>query len=103
MARKKKLLTIDEHPVITPVRIEQITVVTQQEMEVPPGYVLLVALNEDGTEKNASEFFYPEKNYLKYYGDETKFKLKTKNELTDNPPYYENLYRASQVGIRLLH
>jgi hypothetical protein len=101
MARKKKT-TMEENNLIEPVSVEQIIVTTQQEIEVPYGYVLLVALNTDGTEKPASEFFYPEKSYRKYYGDETKFKVKTKNEITENPPYYENLNRTSQQIIQTI-
>ncbi len=48
------------------------------EIEVPGGYVLLVALNEDGTDKEGSEFFYPEKSYKRYYSDEAKYRLKKK-------------------------
>jgi hypothetical protein len=52
--------------------------IAKPELEVPPGYVLLVALNEDGTDKEGSEFFYPEKSYKRYYSDETKYRLKKK-------------------------
>jgi hypothetical protein len=103
MAKKKKTEVVEQDAVITPVSVEQIAVTTQQEIEVPQGYVLLVALNEDGSDKPASEFFYPKKNYLKYYGDTTKFRLKTKHEITDNPPYHENLNRTSQQIIRSTH
>lgn len=61
MAKKKKTEVAELDIVITPVSVEAITVNTQQEIEVPQGYVLLVALNADGTDRPASEFFYPEK------------------------------------------
>lgn len=48
------------------------------EIEVPADYVLLVALNEDGTDKEGSEFFYPEKSYKRFYSDESKYRLKKK-------------------------
>ncbi len=47
-------------------------------LEVPQGYVLIVGLNEDGSEKENSGFFYPEKSYQRIYGDETKYKVKKK-------------------------
>ena len=50
----------------------------QPEIEVPQGYVLLVALNEDGTEMSNSEFFYPEKTYKRFYGNEQKYRVKKK-------------------------
>lgn len=98
MAKKKRMEETGAAPgaVIVPVRVEQTAVTTQQELQVPPGYVLLVALNLDGTEKPQSEFFYPEKSYRKYYGDENKFSVKTKSDITDNPHHYENLNRTSQ-------
>jgi len=50
----------------------------QPEIEVPPGYVLLVALNEDGTDIPNSEFFYPEKSYKRFYSNEQKYRVKKK-------------------------
>lgn len=50
----------------------------QPEIEVPAGHVLVVALHADGTEKEGSDFFYPEKSYQHFYGDETKFRIKKK-------------------------
>lgn len=47
-------------------------------IEVPAGHVYIVALNADGTEKEHSGFFYPEKSYLRIYGDETKYSVKKK-------------------------
>jgi hypothetical protein len=47
-------------------------------IEVPAGHVLIVALHADGTEKEGSGFFYPEKSYQRFYGDETKFRIKKK-------------------------
>lgn len=52
---------------------------TQQPgIAIPAGHVLIVALHADGTEKEGSEFFYPEKSYSRFYGDETKFRIKKK-------------------------
>jgi len=48
------------------------------EIEVPAGHVLVVALLPDGSEREGSEFFYPEKSYQRFYGDETKFRIKKK-------------------------
>lgn len=47
-------------------------------LEVPEGYVLIVGLNEDGSEKVNSGFFYPERSYKRIYGDETKYMVKKK-------------------------
>ncbi|MBW7913078.1 MAG: hypothetical protein H3C54_05110 [Taibaiella sp.] len=60
--------------------------VTQTESEkakkltinVPPGHVYIVGLNPDGTEKEGSGFFYPERSYLRIYGDKTKYSVKKK-------------------------
>jgi hypothetical protein len=46
------------------------------DIEIPPGHVLIIALHPDGTEIAGSEFFYPEKTYRRYYGDEAKFLVK---------------------------
>lgn len=66
MAKKKPIPepTITEAIIISPVSVAQVTVATEQEMQVPAGYVLLVALNEDGTDKEGSEFFYPLRGYM---------------------------------------
>lgn len=42
-----------------------------------PGLITIVALDKEGKEKG-SEFNVPEKEYNKYYSDETKFKFKKK-------------------------
>lgn len=47
-------------------------------VEVPAGHVYIVALNPDGTEKENSGFFYPERSYQRIYGDETKYSVKKK-------------------------
>ncbi|HEY9176796.1 MAG TPA: hypothetical protein VIN07_03855 [Flavipsychrobacter sp.] len=47
-------------------------------IDVPPGHVYIVGLNVDGTEKEGSGFFYPEKSYQRIYGDETKYSIKKK-------------------------
>ncbi|MBS1771522.1 MAG: hypothetical protein JST82_01590 [Bacteroidetes bacterium] len=97
MAKKKKMET-EQEEVIVPVTIEQTIVAPAlQILDVPQGYVLLVSLQTDGSDKQGSEFFYPERSYRKYYGDETKFRVKAINELTDiNTIHYENLSRTSQ-------
>ena len=85
--------------VIVPVSVTEadILVVEQEAISIPHGYVLLVALLEDGTDKPHSEFFYPEKSYRKYYSDETKFRVKAVHEFNEpENPYYENLNRTSQ-------
>lgn len=96
MAKKKPITEpVVEDIAIAPISVEQVIVTTMQEMQVPDGYVLLVALNEDGADKPGSEFFYPAGKYLKYYGDTTKFRLKAENEITENT-HYEYLNRTSQ-------
>ena len=45
---------------------------------VPAGYVYIVALNPDGTEKENSGFFYPDRSYQRIYGDATKYSVKKK-------------------------
>lgn len=50
----------------------------QTMLEIPDGYVLITGLNEDGTEKEGSAFFYPEKSYARIYGDEAKYSVKKK-------------------------
>lgn len=47
-------------------------------IEVPAGHVYIVALHADGTEKEGSGFFYPERSYQRIYGDETKYIVKKK-------------------------
>lgn len=42
-----------------------------------PGMLTVVALDNNGNEKG-NEFNIPEKEYIKYYSDETKFKIKKK-------------------------
>lgn len=50
----------------------------QPDIEIPAGHVLVVALHEDGTDKEGSDFFYPEKSYSRFYSDEKKFRIKKK-------------------------
>lgn len=50
----------------------------EQTIEVPAGHVYIVGLNTDGTEKEGSGFFYPERSYRRIYGDETKYAVKKK-------------------------
>ncbi len=47
-------------------------------IEVPPGHVYIVGLHPDGTEKEGSGFFYPERSYQRIYGDKTKYSVKKK-------------------------
>lgn len=83
MAKQKKT-PITEEPqvseVIDPVSVTNTDSAKAQgkTLEIPAGHVLIVSLNEDGTEKEHSEFFYPEKSYKRFYGDETKFTVKKK-------------------------
>lgn len=68
---------VQEQPtVIQPTTVESKPIASEKEIEVPAGHVMLVALNEDGTEKPGSEFFYPETSYKRFYGNPVKFKLK---------------------------
>lgn len=48
------------------------------ELPIPAGYVLLVALHADGTERAGTEFLYPQKDYPRYYGDQSRFRVKKK-------------------------
>lgn len=69
-----------EEPVLQP---EQVTVTDSAkaqlpEIDIPFGHVLVAALRPDGTEIEGSEFFYPERSYQRFYGDETKFSVKKK-------------------------
>jgi hypothetical protein len=66
------------------------------EMLVQYGYVLLVALNADGSEKQGSEFLYPERNYKKFYGNETKYRVKQFSNINKSTSIYETIVRASQ-------
>ena len=67
-------------PVIEPISITKTDAPQSQAVDVivPAGHVLLVALDADGNEKAGSEFFYSEKSYKRFYGDETKFRVKKK-------------------------
>lgn len=65
--------------VIEPITVIQTEIpVTGQEVAVPEGYVLLTALNPDGTDIPGSDFFYPGTKYKRFFGDETKFRIKKK-------------------------
>lgn len=87
MAKQKKTeqpevaaLAVEQAPVIAPVSITTTDAPQSQPIElvVPAGHVLLVALDAEGNEKAGTEFFYAEKSYRKFYGDETKFRVKKK-------------------------
>lgn len=74
---KKNTTTHETSPeVLDPVSVE--TTTDQHSISVPPGHVYILALNEDGTEKKGSGFFYPEKTYRRFYSDETKYTVKKK-------------------------
>jgi hypothetical protein len=63
--------------IIEPVAVLQTTLpLAEHEVNVPEGYVLLTALNPDGTDIPGSDFFYPETKYKRFFGDETKFRIK---------------------------
>lgn len=74
----KRKQPIDISPVLLrPFSVEEADIPLPQ-VEMPPGHVYIVALNEDGTEKENSGFFYPEKNYKRIYGNEAKYSVKKK-------------------------
>lgn len=76
----KKKNTTDAPQALQPVSIaEEQLPEAATEIEVPAGHVYIVALNADGTEKENSGFFYPEKSYLRYYGNEAKYSVKKKH------------------------
>lgn len=84
MARKnnqgtEETIQTASEPVIAPVTVENIDAVQAQPatVEIPQGHVLIVAI-KNGEEVPGSGFFYPEKSYKKYYGDESKFSVKKK-------------------------
>ncbi len=81
MAKQKKTNSEEQQTeALTPVSVAETTSAKAKEVgiEVPQGYVYIVGLNEDGSEKEGSGFFYPEKSYKKIYGDESKFLVKKK-------------------------
>lgn len=65
---------------IAPISISETTSPKAQlpDLEIPPGHVLVVAVNAAGEEIAGSAFFYPEKSYKRFYGDEKKFSIKKK-------------------------
>ncbi len=78
MAKQKK--TQESSEVLAPISVTVTDDAKAQDisLQVPEGHVYIVALNEDGTEKEDSGFFYPEKSYRRFYGDEAKFQVKKK-------------------------
>ncbi len=81
MAKQKKTQENANAPeVLAPVSVSNTDSSKAQDvtLNIPAGHVYIVALNEDGTEKDHSGFFYPEKSYKRFYGDETKFMVKKK-------------------------
>lgn len=48
------------------------------EIDVPQGHVLIIAIDAEGQDMPGTEFFYPEKSYQRFYGDETKYRVKKK-------------------------
>ncbi|RYE25459.1 MAG: hypothetical protein EOP51_04030 [Sphingobacteriales bacterium] len=87
MANKKKTEDpVTETPEATPVPVIEPVSITQTdtaaarvtEIEVPAGHVLLVAIDANGNDVAGSDFFYAEKSYKRFYGDETKFRVKKK-------------------------
>lgn len=79
---KRPIKTNEDTPpqLLQPVTVEETASRKAKELEidVPPGYVYIVALNADGSEKQNSGFFYPEKNHQRFYGDKTKYSVKKK-------------------------
>lgn len=80
MTKTKK--THESHPpeLLAPVSVTKTESGKAKEMtiDVPPGHVYIVGLNADGTEKENSGFFYPERSYQRIYGDKTKYSVKKK-------------------------
>lgn len=78
-------MTKKKHTEDAPQLLQPVTITEEQlpdaaaEIEVPAGQVYIVALNADGTEKENSGFFYPERSYLRYYGNEAKYSVKKKH------------------------
>lgn len=66
--------------VVEPVKVTvtENTSIHEKSIDVPDGHVMLVSLDADGEELPGSHFFYPERSYKRFYGDESKFKVKKK-------------------------
>lgn len=82
MAKRKNTEEGAQAPVVLePVSVEEADTPKAKETQVnvPPGHVYIVALDNDGIEKEHSGFFYPEKSYKRFYGDETKYTVKKKH------------------------
>lgn len=80
MAKRKNTEEAKAPEVLEPISVLEANVPKTKEAQVnvPAGHVYIVALNADGTEKEHSGFFYPEKSYKRFYGDETKYSVKKK-------------------------
>lgn len=81
MTKSKKTHENSSPPeLLEPVSVAQTESEKAKELtiDVPPGHVYIVGLNADGTEKEGSGFFYPERSYQRIYGDKTKYSIKKK-------------------------
>jgi hypothetical protein len=81
MTKPRKINENSSPPeLLAPVSVTQTESEKAKEMtiDVPPGHVYIVGLNADGTEKEGSGFFYPERSYQRIYGDKTKYLVKKK-------------------------
>lgn len=80
MTKPKKIHENPPPELLQPVSVVETESEKAKELtiNVPPGHVYIVGLNPDGTEKEGSGFFYPERSYQRIYGDKTKYSVKKK-------------------------
>lgn len=80
MTKSKKSHENEPPEMLEPVSVAQTESAKAKELSInaPPGHVYIVGLYPDGTEKEGSGFFYPERNYQRIYGDKTKYSVKKK-------------------------
>lgn len=80
MTKSKKTHENQPPELLAPVSVAQTESGKAKELtiDVPPGHVCIVGLNADGTEKEGSGFFYPERSCQRIYGDKTKYSIKKK-------------------------
>lgn len=78
MTKAKK--TTDTNTTVEPRTVTKVDIPKVQpeaSVQVPPGHVWIVDVDENGNEVGKG-FFYPEKSYKRFYSDETKFRVKKK-------------------------
>jgi len=80
MTKSKKTHENEPPELLEPVSVTQTESgkAKEQSINLPPGHVYIVGLHPDGTEKEGSGFFYPERSYQRIYGDTTKYSVKKK-------------------------